>query len=168
MIAEDGAEFVLPIQRVRCRSCNGSHCQLFDFFVPYRQAMFSALNSVVKRYITNPTTYLDAVEEAVAEPAEVFLAVERVLENLNEIWMFLMRILIAGGFTAEVRSAKTTCPNGFRSKKAGKQALLDWAAAMFEVAPNALEICNRYGLSIFAGDRGCKLKRTHSLECRLF
>jgi len=158
----------LSIQRLRCRSCNGSHCQLFDFLVPYRQVTFDALNSVAKQYITTRTTYLDAVNEAVSEPAAAFLAVERVLVRLNQIWMCLMQILIGRGFAMKDMPAKTISPNGFRSRKTGKQALLDWAAAMLEVAPNALEICNRYGFSVFRGDRGCELKRTHSPECGLF
>jgi len=123
--------------------------------VPYRQVTFDALNSVAKRYITTRTTYLDAVDDAVSEPAAAFLAVERVLIRLNQIWMCLMQILIGRGFAMKDVPAKATSPNGFRSRKAGKQALLNWAVAMFEIAPNALEICNQYGF--FGVSRGSRL-----------
>lgn len=168
MIDERGDRFDLNIQRVRCRACNSSHSQLYDFLVPYRRISFGALRAVTEDYVLNPTTYLDAVGGGVGEPATVFSAVERVLENLDELWMFLMQTLIAKGFRAAMLEQQRECPNGMKSKKVDKKRMLDWAATMFELVPNALEICSRYGLSIFGSRRGCELKRTHSSECKLF
>ena len=143
VIDEEGAKFLLAIQRVRCRSCNGSHSLLFDFLVPYRRPTFAALKAVVETYLTTQTTYLDAVGESVGEPGTVFSLVEQVLGRLNQLWMCLMQILIPSGFKPAVIQATVTCPNGSRSRKKGKNALLDWAAAILDLAPNAFELCNR-------------------------
>lgn len=168
VINELDERFSIDIQRVRCRDCNSSHSQLYDFLVPYRRISFAALKHVAEDYILNATTYLDAVGSGVEESASVFSAVERLLENLGEIWMLLMQTLITVGFRATMLGRQKDCPNGIKAKKRDKKRLLDWAATMLELVPNALEICNRYGLAIFGSGRGCTLKRTHSTECKLF
>lgn len=168
MINEHEELFSLRIQRVRCRACNSAHSQLYDFLVPYRRISFAALKDVVQDYVLNPTTYLDAAGSGIEEPATVFCAVERLLKNLSEIWMFLMQMLIKSGFRAPMMARRRDCPNGIKARKKDKKRLLDWAAAMFDLVPDALEICNGYGLAVFGSDRGCALKRAHSTECKLF
>jgi hypothetical protein len=136
--------------------------------VPYRRITFDALRFAVEGYLREPSTYLDAAGDSLIESATVFTAVERVLEHLNELWMFLMQMLIAKGFGARILEEYGCCPNGIKARKSGKEGLLNWTTAMLGTMPNAFEICNRHGMTIFGSGRGCALQRTHSSECVIF
>jgi Domain of unknown function (DUF6431) len=168
MIDENAEIYHLRIQRVRCRACNASHCQLYDFLVPYRRLSLRALEEAARAYIQSPNTYLDAGTHAVDGPSAVFNAVKRVLQNLPSTWQKLMRILIAAGFEVAMLAKEVLSPNSNKCKTTNKQKLLDWAAAALELIPDAFEFCSRHGFFLFASGRGCTLLRTHTAECKLF
>lgn len=165
---DEGAKRLIKIQRVRCSSCRASHCLLYDFLVPYRRYTLKALVKPFEAYVSNENSYLSALDETVKDTALLFEIVRSVLRQMPLIWMQLMKIALEASFDLTDLRKKRICPNGHKARKQEKRDRLDWAAAMLELFPNALETLAKEGFFPFANGRGCALLRTHSSECQLF
>lgn len=158
----------LDIQRVRCRECNASHSQRYDFLVPYRRVGATPLEAAVRGYIEEPNTYLSAETDAVGDCSAVYTAVATFLEQLPVVWMSVMQVLVAAGFGVPELLRQVMCPNSSRARIAGKAERLDWAASVLALVPELFEVCAREGIFLLASGRGCGLLRTHRTECELF
>lgn len=167
-VDEAGKKSLVRIQRMRCRGCRAAVTLLYDFLVPYCKYTVSALKGGVVEYLTQPTSYLEALTEPVSEAATLFGAVEKLLSNLPAVWMFLMKKLIESGRPVREIAGEGRCPNSFRCKDDEKRRRLNWAAWLLELVPDAIERASRGGYAVFARGRGCELLRTHTAECALF
>lgn len=171
MVDESGAEYAIDIQRVRCEGdCKRkrTHSLLYDFLIPYCQFTVKALEEPVVKYVQEPNTYLEALNEVVSESATLFRAIEMVLQHLPEFWMYLMRQLVLEGYTAAELAVEGASPNSSKCRKAEKKERLDWAAQLLKLVPNVFAEASRHGYPLFASGRGCRLLRTQSRECKLF
>lgn len=167
-VDEECVTYRLAIQRVRCRECNASHSQLYDFLVPYRRLGAVAVKAAVRGYIEEPNTYLSAQTDVVGDCSAVYTAVALFLERLPVAWMYVMQVLVAAGFQVPDLLRQVKCPNSGRAQIAGKAERLDWAASVLALVPELFEVCAREGITLLASGRGCGLLRTHKTECKLF
>lgn len=171
MIDESGTEYAIRIQRVRCNHCKKkrTHSLLYDFLVPYCKYSVKALERPVAEYVLEPdTTYLGALNDAVSEAATLFRVVRAMLDHLPQVWMHMMQMLIAAGYSPDEILAEDLSPNSSKCKGEEKKKRLDWAAQLLKLIPDAFEVAALEGYPIFASGRGCRLLRAHSAECMLF
>lgn len=169
MVDENGTATDVKIQRARCHVCNAGFSLLYDFLVPHSKFSVKALAEVVENYLEEPNSYLSALTAGVAEAAILFRVIEQVLSNLPSFWMWMSRILIAKGITVDELSKGTSCPNGSKCRKPGKEEKLHWARSVIRLIPSVFELADANGISLFLISKGgCTLQRTHLAECKLF
>jgi hypothetical protein len=108
------------------------------------------------------------LDEVVKDSAMLFELIKTVLGRLPVAWMKLMEQATKAGLDLKEISKKRTCPNSQKARTTKKKEQLDWAAAVLELFPNALELLAKEGFSLFSSGRGCRLLRTQSSDCMLF